>query len=495
LAVAWDVNTGTLEVQRTGTTDPQTWTHTPAGTLKGVVVAIVHGTSSTDHVSTVTYGGVALSEVIRRTDTANEPGAAELWFLGSGIPTGAQTVSVDLASATTDDIHFVSMGVTADRDTFVVDSDGINDNTANPSVTLQYGGGTCLAMAALYGGGASPASFTPNANCSAVQDFAIAAFYSTVIRQTTPGTADFAIGGTSGTDDVAYVALAVCEVPSVAATLTTAGLNSSATATESIPSTAAVTTAGLNASATATESIPSTAALTTGGLSVDASANHEEDEGVSGTADLTTAGLSVEATATESYPTTAALTTAGLGVDATAVEAIPATGALTTAGLSVEATAAESIPATAALTTAGLNAAATSAEGFTTAADLTTAGLSVAATVDVAPFNFSAALTTAGLSVEAEASEGYAAAIECLLAGLSVEADAAAIADVTGTAELTLAGLSCAAVMATTVPAVPEEEPVVRPAVPPWWSDPYRTLPPLGLSQELFRRPRRGLSG
>lgn len=200
------------EFQRTLTTDPQTWTHTPVGTAKGIVVAVVHGTSATDHVSTVTYGGVSMSRTVRATDTATEAGAAELWFLGAGIPTGAQTVSVDLASATTDDIHFVSMSFTAAKNCEVVDSDSISENAANPSVTLQYAGRTCMAVAALYGGGASPAAFTKNANCTVVHDFAIAAFYSVVIRQTSAGSSDFAIGGTASTDDVAYVALALSEL-------------------------------------------------------------------------------------------------------------------------------------------------------------------------------------------------------------------------------------------------------------------------------------------
>ena len=211
LAVNFDTS---AEVQRTATTDPQTWTHTPGTNPNGIVVAVVHGTTSTDHVSTMTYGGVSMTRAVTAVDTSTETGRADLWFLGSSIPTGPQTVSVDLASATTDDIHFVSISLYTDdaSNMEVIDTDLINENATNPSVTLNYSGRTAIAIAALYGGGASPAAFVPNANCSAVQDFAIAAFYSTVIRQTTPGTADFAIGGTAVADDVAYVAIAVAKV-------------------------------------------------------------------------------------------------------------------------------------------------------------------------------------------------------------------------------------------------------------------------------------------
>jgi hypothetical protein len=208
MAIAYDAAS---ELARTGTSDPMEWTHTPSGIPRAIVVAFVHGTSSTDHVTTVTYGGVSMSEVVRGTDTVTEPGAAELWFLGSGIPTGAQTVSADLSSGTTDDIHGVAISLTANGDTEVLDSDSDLADQANPSVTLSYGGRTCISIGALYGGGAAPSSFTPNGNCTTVHDHDLGAFYSEVIRQTTPGTADFAIGGTSLSDDVAFVACCVSE--------------------------------------------------------------------------------------------------------------------------------------------------------------------------------------------------------------------------------------------------------------------------------------------
>lgn len=213
MAVAFDAAT---EDVRTGTTSPQTFSHTGraegSGGVQGVVLAIVHGVSSTDHVSAASYGGVAMSRVQRNTDTANEPGAAELWFIGAGLSGkgGAQTVSYT-PGATTDDIHAVVATLTANGNVELVDNDGVNNNVANPSVTLQYGGRTCIAFGALYGGGADGSAFAPNANCTTIHDHDLGAFYSEVIRQTTPGSSDFAIGGTSGTDDVAFAAAAFAE--------------------------------------------------------------------------------------------------------------------------------------------------------------------------------------------------------------------------------------------------------------------------------------------
>src|SRR5574343_758666 len=141
MAVAVRVAT---EHVRSDTTSPQTFSHAAAASgVKGVVVAIVHGTSSTDHVSAVSYGGVALTRVVRATDTATEPGAAELWFKGTGLSgvQGTQTVSYT-PGTTTDDIHAVCITLTGSADLIVVDSDSINTTIttgpADPSVTLQY---------------------------------------------------------------------------------------------------------------------------------------------------------------------------------------------------------------------------------------------------------------------------------------------------------------------------------------------------------------------
>jgi len=205
---------------RTDTTSPQTFSHVGAASgVKGVVLAICHGVSSTDHVSAASYGGTNLTRIQRNTDTAGEPGAAELWFLGASVPQGTQTVSYTPGS-TTDDIQAVAITLLGAADLEVIDQDGISENATDPSVTLQYGGRSAMAFAAAYSGLGAPANWTPNANCTGVHDHDFGVFISKVIRQTTAGTADFAIGGTAALDDVAFAAIAVSEVagPDIAAT-------------------------------------------------------------------------------------------------------------------------------------------------------------------------------------------------------------------------------------------------------------------------------------
>ena len=213
MAVAFDAAT---ESVRTATTDPYTFSHTgraaASGGVQGVLVFIIANITSADEVAGVTYGGVALSEVVRASDTAGEPGDVQAWFYGGGLPGGSQTVSVDFTSATTIDHHITCVTLTGDSRLEVVDSDEVNENVADPSVTLSYGGRTCITVGALFTGFAQPSSAVVLSGMTAVHDHDLGSQATRVDRQTTPGTSDFTFGYTMATDDVAMVAVAVSEI-------------------------------------------------------------------------------------------------------------------------------------------------------------------------------------------------------------------------------------------------------------------------------------------
>lgn len=205
------------EAVRTGTGSPDTASHGGhASLVKGVVMALIHGTSSTDHVSAASYGGVAMTRIQRNTDTATEAGAAELWFLGASptqtVPQGTQTRSYT-PGATTDDILCVTITLLADTPYLQIASQGgVNENAANPSVALITGGWSGMAFAAQYSGLTDGTSVNAGASCTNVSTLDLAGnFTARVIRQTTGGTADFTIAMTSATDDVAFAAMMVVE--------------------------------------------------------------------------------------------------------------------------------------------------------------------------------------------------------------------------------------------------------------------------------------------
>jgi hypothetical protein len=137
------------------TTDPLTWTHTPVGTPRGVVVLIA-SLAATDDVVGVTYGGVAMAEVTavspRLVTAGAEDGSLYVYFLGTGIPTGAQTVSVDM-NGTGSTRRGTSITYTAAADTAIdatasLDSAGV----ANPSVDITQQAETVAIAAILWSG-------------------------------------------------------------------------------------------------------------------------------------------------------------------------------------------------------------------------------------------------------------------------------------------------------------------------------------------------------
>lgn len=68
--VAYDT---AVESVRTLTTDPYTWSHSPVGTPRAVIVTVAHGIESTDCIVSVSYGSASMTRVTTAADTATEP--------------------------------------------------------------------------------------------------------------------------------------------------------------------------------------------------------------------------------------------------------------------------------------------------------------------------------------------------------------------------------------------------------------------------------------
>jgi len=196
MAVAVDATR--TESIRTDTSDPYTFNYTPTSTPRGIVVCAIHSDSSTDHIVGITYGGIPLFRAITAADTATEAGRADIWWRGDSIPAGTQTVSVDLASGTTDDFQFVVFGLTGNDNIEVIDREAIEQNISNPSAVMSYLGRTAVTISAFYYGGA--AAPTPNANMTNIHTHDFTAQFGSVDRQTTPGTSDFTCSYTANDD-------------------------------------------------------------------------------------------------------------------------------------------------------------------------------------------------------------------------------------------------------------------------------------------------------
>ncbi len=193
-------------------TSTLSWTHTPRGTTKGVIVMVAQTTASTDRISGVTYGGVAMTRVQFAQDAAGEPGCSYLYFLGSGIPTGAQTVSCTV-SAGTEAKKGSSLGLIASGDTRVVTSGKVEGDTADPTLTLATPAtfeGICAGT--LYSGQNAPSGITEGAGYVGFgsNDFGSQSAKSQFGQKEG---ANVAFNMTSTIEDVAMVAAAIEVVP------------------------------------------------------------------------------------------------------------------------------------------------------------------------------------------------------------------------------------------------------------------------------------------
>jgi hypothetical protein len=194
------------------------WTHTPVGTPRAVIVFIVQTGAGTDQVTSVTYGGTSMTEVSGSPNlhAAGETGAVYAYFLGSAIPTGAQTVTVNVSGAASK--RAVAYTLTANADTEIVDSDGTINSSflSNPSRTLSLSGRTSWAGIGFYSGQNAVGSITPLGSWTGDLEHSfggiqVAGWY----QFNTIGSSDVTAGWTQAADDAVMIGVAVSEVQSI----------------------------------------------------------------------------------------------------------------------------------------------------------------------------------------------------------------------------------------------------------------------------------------
>ena len=192
------------------------WTHTPVGTPRGVIVGIIQvtgGPAPSDQVSTVTYGGTSMTEVAGSplAQSGGEPSMIHMFFLGASIPTGAQTVAVTVTGANQKIACAVT--VTAGQDTSVVDTDATITSTsqANPSATLALGGITCFCGEVFQSGQNDPTGITPLTNWTARMENDFGTEQGACYTYDTISSTDVTMGWTQSADDACCIGIAVRE--------------------------------------------------------------------------------------------------------------------------------------------------------------------------------------------------------------------------------------------------------------------------------------------
>jgi hypothetical protein len=195
------------------------WSHTPAGTPRGVVVYCFNTSASTDIFGVVTYGGVTMTAVPGGTaaDTANEPGRCKAYALGSGIPTGTQTVVVNRTNNT--NVTYATVVTAAAATATEITGVTVRENNqAGVELSIDDGsltGTNSLRLAGAFYGGASPPP--AGASSTLLTSIDLGALGCAVVRETTLGTGARDVGFASSNDDWAAVYLAIRETAYVQA--------------------------------------------------------------------------------------------------------------------------------------------------------------------------------------------------------------------------------------------------------------------------------------
>lgn len=183
------------------------WTHTPVGTPKGVLVFIDREDGSGDAVDAVTYGGVSLGEVTTANDSAGETSTASVWFKGSGLPTGAQTVQIVTHSGVwyAGSITVTASGDTATGTPVLLENDG---TLSEQNVTDGSPGSNSVRYAGGFSGLNSPPSVGANSTSLASVDDGTTAHV--ICYETVAGQGSRPVGFSSGSsDDRAIIHIAV----------------------------------------------------------------------------------------------------------------------------------------------------------------------------------------------------------------------------------------------------------------------------------------------
>lgn len=212
MAIAHDASTRWPATENTtdANTGDQSFTHTPTGEPKGVVV-VVCCTGTSAACTGVTYGGVAMTSTVAATDTS-EAGRVEVFTFPdtTDVPAGARDVVVQ-GCTTSPKFVTCSTVTAATKRTKVNTSNSVNTTTAaNPSVTL-----TTTATTQIYGGlhtGALAPATTPAAGCTLQNNRDYGALSANTLRRTSADASGTpALGVTLASDDYCIAAVALAE--------------------------------------------------------------------------------------------------------------------------------------------------------------------------------------------------------------------------------------------------------------------------------------------
>lgn len=192
------------------------FTHTPVGTPRGIILFVADGNDTAPSGVSATYGGVAMTPIASATDSAGETGWVKGFFLGSGIPTGAQTVAIS-GVGNTGAMSSFCYSVTGNNDTQLagIGSAVVQGDATDPSVSItSIVGSNSMGFSGVFSGQNNVGSITAGSGYTQRGANDIGNFVLSSENLDTPSSsATLTINWTIAAEDCAMVGIAIQESP------------------------------------------------------------------------------------------------------------------------------------------------------------------------------------------------------------------------------------------------------------------------------------------
>ena len=205
--------------------NPITVPLTPATDPTGVLVMIAHGEVDTDLVTSVSYGGAALTRKVTVADTTGtevyHKGRVYIYAKEGGVPSGPVTVTVNRTGTA---IVWVAVWTQTGNAAMEVLSTASIAMASTPTVpVMARSGRSGLAYLVVWGGAAGPSNITTPPNMSRGPERDFGEHSAAVFREISPSTANVGYTPDMGSASNAVAGIVVTEV--VVVTIPTTGVD------------------------------------------------------------------------------------------------------------------------------------------------------------------------------------------------------------------------------------------------------------------------------
>ena len=192
------------------------WTHTPTGTPTCILVIAI-GTATSDEFTSADYGGNSMVELSASPAvlSSGEGGNISVFVLATGVPSGAQTVTVNVTGTGSKRAAAWSLTGTAPWEWAGWNTAISSTSLANPSDTLSLSGQTSFVAMGYFSGQNAVTGSSPLAGWTAELEHDFGTDTCGWYSYNTIDSADVTIGWTQTADDALAVAVGLREALSL----------------------------------------------------------------------------------------------------------------------------------------------------------------------------------------------------------------------------------------------------------------------------------------